>query len=170
MTREFAAIALFAGALITTACSQAPAPAPPPPDTREADAKALRDTEDVWQKDTDAKNVDKLVAHYTDDATLMAPGMPAANGKDAIRKALKEMTEDPALSLKFRTSHAEVAKSGDIGFTQGSYTMVMTNPATKKPMNDKGSYVTVYIKQADGAWKAVEDIATSEGPPTPPKK
>ncbi len=43
--------------------------------------------------------------------------------------------------------------------------MTMTNPKTKKPVEDKGSYVTVYKKQADGNWKAIEDINTSEVAP-----
>ena len=63
-----------------------------------------------------------------------------------------------------------MSKGGDLGFTEGSYTMTMTSPATKKPMTDKGSYVTVYKKLADGSWKAISDIATSEVPPAPPAK
>ena len=42
------------------------------------------------------------------------------------------------------------------------------NPASKKPQSDKGSYVTVYKKQADGSWKAASDIATNETPAIPP--
>ena len=42
--------------------------------------------------------------------------------------------------------------------------MTMTNPKTKKPVEDKGAYITVYKKQADGNWKAIEDVATSEIP------
>lgn len=41
---------------------------------------------------------------------------------------------------------AEVAKSGDLAHTQGSYTLTVTDPATKKPIHDKGSYVTVLQK------------------------
>jgi ketosteroid isomerase-like protein len=40
--------------------------------------------------------------------------------------------------------------------------MTMTNPKNKKPVEDKGSYLTVFKKQADGGWKAIEDINTSE--------
>jgi ketosteroid isomerase-like protein len=61
-----------------------------------------------------------------------------------------------------------VAKSGDVAYTQGSYTMVMTDPQTKQVINDHGSYVTTYRKQPDGTWKAVADIATSEVPPPVP--
>lgn len=162
MTR-FAVIGLFVYALFTTGCSQSQATAT---DSHEADAKAIRDTEDTWNKDFEAKDAARLLAHYSDDATLMGPGMPAAHGTEAIRKVLGEMVSDAALSLKFHAARVEVARSGDIGCTEGTYTMTMTNPVTKKPMTDKGSYVTVYKKQADGAWKAFSDIATSEVPAT----
>jgi hypothetical protein len=49
----------------------------------------------------------------------------------------------------------------------------VTDPATKQPIHDKGSYATVYKKLADGTWKAVSDIASSATPPgpaLPPKK
>ena len=166
MKRHIAAVGLFASALLIAACSQAPPPSPP--DTRDADAKTIRDLEESWNKDFESKDASKLIAHYTDDASLMAPGMPASHGKEAIGKVLKEMVSDSALSLKFQASRVEVARSGDIGYSEGSYTMTMTDPATKKPVNDKGSYVTVYKKQADNSWKAVSDIATSEMPPGPP--
>ena len=62
----------------------------------------------------------------------------------------------------------EVAKAGDVAYTQGSYTMTMTDPNSKQVINDHGSYVTTYRKQPDGSWKAVADIATSEVPPPAP--
>jgi ketosteroid isomerase-like protein len=85
-------------------------------------------------------------------------------GKDAIGVALKQMVSDPGLSLKFQARRVEVSKSGDLAFTEGSYEMTFTGPGPK-PMHDKGSYVTTYRKQADGSWKAVSDIASSELPP-----
>ncbi|HEY6376745.1 MAG TPA: DUF4440 domain-containing protein, partial [Edaphobacter sp.] len=99
-------------------------------------------------------------------AVLMGPGMPASHGKDAIRTTIKEMVSDPAVALQFQSSKAEVAKDGDIAYTQGSYTMTMTDPQSKQVIHDHGSYVTTYRKQTDGTWKAVADIATSEVPPS----
>ncbi len=78
------------------------------------------------------------------------------------------MTADPAMSLKFQATKTDVAKSGDLAYTQGTYTLTLTDPKTKKIITDHGSYVTTYRKQADGTWKAVADIATSEVPPPPP--
>ena len=43
-------------------------------DTREADMKALKDNETQWNQDFVAKDVEKLSAHYADNAVLMSPG------------------------------------------------------------------------------------------------
>jgi ketosteroid isomerase-like protein len=49
--------------------------------------------------------------------------------------------------------------------------MTTTDPKTKKPVTDKGKYAEVYKKQADGSWKAVADMDSSDTPlPAPGKK
>jgi ketosteroid isomerase-like protein len=138
-------------------CSQA--------DNRTADAQALKDNEARWNQDYASKDVDKIMAHYADNATVMAPGIPASVGKEAIRKTITTMASDPAMTLQFQALQVEVSKSGDLGYTHGTYQMTMTDPASKKVVHDHGSYVTTYSKQADGTWKAVADIATSEVAP-----
>jgi len=128
--------------------------------------QALKDLEAQWNKEIAAKDVEKSASHYTEDGTVMGPGMPASMGKAAIRQMFAGMVSDPAFSLKFHPTRVEVSKSGDLAYTQGAYTMTMTDPSTKHVMTDHGSYVTVYKKTADGSWKAVSDIATSELPPS----
>ena len=147
-----------------------PAPTPAPPDTHDADVKAISDLEAKQVSDFGAKNIEALIAFYADDAVLMTPGGPSAKGKDAIRNGLKEMIADPAMKLNFKADKVDVSKAGDLGYTQGTYTLTMTNPVTHKLLEDHGSYVTTYRKQADGSWKAVADIATSEVPQMPPPK
>jgi uncharacterized protein (TIGR02246 family) len=167
-------LALFCGstvmALAMTACNQAPPAATVAPDTHDADVKAITDDEAQWNSDWAAKDGDKVLAHYADDAVLMTPGGEPLKGKDAIKGGLGGMLADKALSLKFKASKVDVSKSGDLGYTQGNYEMTMTDPATHKVMNDHGTYVTTYRKQADGSWKAVADIATSSVPPGGPPK
>ena len=36
----------------------------------------------------------------------------------------------------------------------------MTDKATNKPVTSTGSYLTVFKKDDDGGWKAVEDFVT----------
>ena len=147
-------------ALTTTACNNTA-------DTREADAKVIQDSEAQWNAEYAAKDTSKIIAHYADDAILIVPGGPSTSGKEAIGAAIKGMVADPAMSLKFHSAKVEVAKSGDIAYTQGTYTLTFTDPQTKHIINDHGGYVTTYRKQPDGSWKAVADIATSEVPPQP---
>jgi len=158
LSRVFAVMAI---AVAIAGCNQMP-------DTHDADVAAIKANDVDWNQAMAAKDVEKTVSHYTDDATLMTPGGPPAVGKEAIRTEFKDMLADPAMALKFAATRVEVAKSGELAFTQGTYTMTMTDPATKQVMNDHGSYVTGYRKQADGSWKAVSDIAVSEVPPAAP--
>ena len=148
-------------ALMATACNQ-------PADTHDADVKALKDNEAQWSQAWAAKDPDKIASYYADDAVVMVPGSPATSGKAAIRDSLKQMLSDPAVSLNFQASRVDVAKSGDLAYTQGAYTLTVTDPQTKQVIHDHGNYVTAYRKQADGTWKAVSDIATSEVPPPAP--
>jgi uncharacterized protein (TIGR02246 family) len=150
----------------TTACTQAP-----PPDTHDADVQSLKDTEAAWVKVVAAKDFEKSMSYYADDASLLWPNAPTINGKDAIRAALKPFFDDPNSSLAFQPSRVEVAKSGDLGYAQGTYTITTTDPKTKKPVTDKGKYLVAYKKQADGTWKAMADMDNSDMPlPAPGKK
>jgi ketosteroid isomerase-like protein len=56
------------------------------------------------------------------------------------------------------------SKGGDMAYSQGTYTMTVTNPKTKKPMTHKGKYLTVYTKQTDGSWKVVAHAFNSDSP------
>jgi ketosteroid isomerase-like protein len=149
------------GLLLASGCSQAPTAAT---DTHDADVKAIKDNEAAWLQAFQSKDADKLVAFYSEDATLMVPNEPIINGKAAAKQAFGPILADPAFSMQWETVKADVAKSGELGYTQGTYTMTLTNPATKKPFTDKGKYLTVYKKQADGSWKAVEDTFNSDIP------
>jgi uncharacterized protein (TIGR02246 family) len=139
--------------------------------------KAISDTEVQWNADYKAKDLAKVSSHYASDATLMVTGGPLATGSDAIGKALKDFIADPALDIQFSADKVGVSTSGELGYTQGHFKLTATDPQTKKPATQTGSYVTIYRKEADGSWKAIEDIATPTvaappapaTPPAPPK-
>ena len=153
----------------TVACNLAPTAASAPLDTHDADVQAIKDTEAAWAKASAAKDAEKFASYYTDDASLLPQDAPAVNGKEAITKTVKQMMSDPNFALDFHGTRWDVAKSGDLAYAQGVYTMTMTNPKTKKSAPDKGKYLTVFKKQPDGTWKSVEDMVSSDGPMTPAK-
>ena len=164
MKREYAAGCAIGLFMLLSGCSDTPTP---PADTSAADQKAIKDGEVAWASDWASKDLDKIVSHYADDASLLVANLPIMKGKDTIRTGLKELLADPNLSLSFTTVSAVTSKSGDLGYTEGTYSMTTSNPKTKKPMTEIGKYVTVYKKQADGSWKAVEGIDNADAPATP---
>lgn len=106
-----------------------------------------------------AKDAPKLSSYFASDALLAVPGR-TVQGTDAINKANAEDLNDPAFKLNFTNERTDVAQSGDLAYTSGSFQVTFTNTQTKKVESQTGTYVTVFRKQADGSWKAVADIAT----------
>ena len=129
-----------------------------------ADEKAVRDADEAWSKAAGSKDVDKTVAFYADDAVVMPPNAERATTKEAIRKIWKDLLTDAKVSWK--ATKVEVAKSGDIAFISGTYEVTMNDVVTGKPVNDRGKYLEVWEKQADGSWKCGADIWNSDIPLT----
>jgi ketosteroid isomerase-like protein len=123
-------------------------------------ADAIKATEAQWVKDYAAKDVNALAGHYTDDAALGGPGDPVATTDVDRRKTLQTLVSDPNFKLNFATDRVDVAQSGDLASSRGHYSLTMTDKATNKPVGGTGSYLTVYKKQSDGSWKAIEDFTT----------
>ena len=127
--------------------------------TRAIAADAVKGVEAEMLAAFDAKDALRLSGYYAPDAVLAVPGR-TVQGTDAINKANAEDLSDRAFKLDFRNERTDVAESGDLAYTSGSFQVTFTNTQTKKIESQRGTYVTVFRKQADRSWKAVADIAT----------
>jgi len=130
--------------------------------------KSVQDVEKGMSKALAGKDAAAFASNYAADAVLMTPGMPPMKGTDGIREGTSRMLADPNIKLDFASDRVEVADSGEMAATRGSYTMTATDPGAKKPVTETGSYVMVFRKQKDGAWKAVLNISTNEVPTVAP--
>jgi ketosteroid isomerase-like protein len=128
--------------------------------------QALRDTDAAWSKAAASKHLDKTVSYYSDDATVLPPNAPIATTKEAIKKIWQDMFATPGFVISWKATKVEVAKSGDLGFVSGTYELTM-NDASGKPVTDKGKYVEVWEKKADGKWKCGTDTWNSDLPASP---
>ena len=156
-------LVLLAG--ITLAATQIACQAPQQPDTR-ADESAIRQADIDWAKAAAAKDVDKIVSYYADDGSVYPPNAAVAAGKPAIKVAWTGMVNLPGFMISWVPSRVEAAKSGDIGWSTGTYNL--TTSVSGTAANDHGKYVVVWKKQQDGNWKAVADIFNSDLPASPP--
>ncbi len=133
-------------------------------DARNADARTIRESETQWVKAWAAKDIDKIVSHYADDAFVELSGVPIMSGKDAVRARVEKTFTDRNFALSFAPVQAEVSRSGDLAYTRGTYTVTSTDPATNQPVNAKGKYVIVYRRERDGRWMAIHDINNRDAP------
>jgi ketosteroid isomerase-like protein len=130
--------------------------------------QALRDLDAQWSAAAGAKDLDKTVSFYSDDATVLPPNAPAATTKEAFRKVWQDGLAS-VTSLTWKATRVEVAKSGDMAYVSGTYEATM-NDASGKPMTERGKYLEVWEKQTDGKWKCGADAWNSDLPASPAEK
>ena len=142
----------------------------PAPDTREADEQILRTLHAQWLKAASAKDIDAAVAMYSEDAEMLTPNEKMSANRQAIRAAWKSVL-DSADSLSWDANKVEVARSGDLAYLIGTYRFIV-NDAHGNPVADDGKFLEVWKKEADGNWKVVADMFSSDLPlraPVPEK-
>lgn len=120
--------------------------------------KSVRDADEQWSKVAAAKDLDKTISFYADDAIVLPPNQAAVTTKDGIRNLWKGFF-DSLTEISWKTSRVEMAKSGDTGYLIGTY-----DATFKDGTKDKGKYCEVWKKQADGKWKVTVDMFSSDLP------
>jgi uncharacterized protein (TIGR02246 family) len=123
---------------------------------------AVRQADMDWSKAAASKDVDKVVSFYAEDGAVYPPNAPVAAGQPAIKVAWTGMVNLPGFMVNWVPSRVEVARSADLAWSTGTYTMTSSVPGS--PTTDHGKYVAVWKKQQDGSWKVQADIFNSDLP------
>jgi uncharacterized protein (TIGR02246 family) len=162
-------IAAILAACFIAACSSQPTAPAAPPDTRVADEAAIRADDADFAKEVAAKDLEKCMSLYADDAILISPGNRAIVGKDNIRKFIERLLAVPNLQLNITISSVDVARSGDLALDRGSVGATITgkhgNSSTQTSL-----YALTWKKDADGMWKIVADTSANEMGPAKSSK
>ena len=137
----------------------------PPVDTPAADVAAVRQTDENWSKAAQSKRVDDWVAFYAKDAVLLPPNDKKVDTQDGIRKYIGQLLGAPGLAINWQPTTVRVARSGELAYTQGTYTLTV-NDAHGKPTTDQGKTLEIWKMQEDGSWKCIMDMWNSDLPPT----
>jgi ketosteroid isomerase-like protein len=142
---------LFANMLILgLACFLTASLAGSPDNTAE-----LKKADQDWNQAAQAKNLDQFMSFIADDASMCDLKGKWMHGKDAIKADWINALADPTFKLTWAVEAAEVSKSGELGYTRGTFKGSQGN----QPFS--GSYATVWKKGKDGKWKAAVDIASA---------
>lgn len=91
--------------------------------------------------------------YMTDDVVIYRGGLPPVEGRAS---ALPLYPDNPEIMLRWEPWFVDIAQSGDLGYTLGSYRLRV--PDDNGGMQEStGSYVSIWRKQSDGSWKFVFD-------------
>lgn len=90
----------------------------------------------------------KAFLQYIDDeGTLLRPDHLPIVGAEAINYI--SFLSDTSYTLSWKPAHAEIASSGDLGYTYGTFKLQLPDTTLT------GTYVNIWKKEKDGEWKFV---------------
>jgi uncharacterized protein (TIGR02246 family) len=110
-----------------------------------------------WARAAESGDLERILAYWSDDATVFPPGSPALVGKAAIREYVAQSLRAPGFGISWKTNDVTVAASGDLAYGIGTNRVSFNGP-DGKPVTVEGKAVTVWRKDAAGSWKCVVDI------------
>jgi len=93
-----------------------------------------------------------------ENATILRDGMFPVEGRKSINQLFADTPENA--SLLWEPDFADIASSGDLGYTIGHWTY--SAPDSSGVMqSSKGNYITIWKKQSDNSWKYVFDTGSN---------
>jgi ketosteroid isomerase-like protein len=154
-------LVLIPSAFVNTSCTPSAAG-----DNRAADASAIQALDEQWSATAARNDLNGTVAFYADDAALLPPNAPIATDRKSIRESWAALL-GPNTAVSWKVSKVEAAKSGELGYLYGTYSLSVQDPKGGPPVRDSGKLVEVWKKQADGNWKCIVDTYNSDLPAAP---
>jgi len=112
------------------------------------DSAAIAAEAEKWRATSLARDFDAFATTLTDDAVLYPPNVAPTVGKEASMAYIKAF---PTIT-KFEVSPRETGGVGDMAFDRGDFTLTAKLPDGTE-INDQGSFLSVFRRQADGSWK-----------------
>jgi ketosteroid isomerase-like protein len=124
---------------------------------------SIRAADAAWLKAYASKEVDKSVAFFDEQGSMLVPNSPLLTGKDAIAKFITRGFKLRDYEITWHPNKAGVARSGELGYTSGTYGMSFKD-ASGKTISDNGKYLMVWKRQGNGEWKVLFDTSNSDLP------
>ena len=121
-------------------------------------SQQLLATDRAWAAAAAAGDVERIATFWSEDAVNFFPGEPAALGRDAIIALVRRYRSDPHYSLRWHSDTAQVAASGELGYTTGEFTMTLSADDGGTTTRT-GHYVCIWRKLENGEWKCIVETS-----------
>jgi ketosteroid isomerase-like protein len=113
-------------------------------------------------RSSEGKDVEAILAFWTDDAQVYPPGMPPVSGKQALRRYVEGALAIPGFHITWTSSQAHLSPDGHLAYVLSTNAVTMPAP-DGKPVTTRGRAVTVCRREPDGEWRCAIDM-WNDGP------
>jgi ketosteroid isomerase-like protein len=127
------------------------------------DAQTLRQLEADFMKAAAERGSAGYMSYYADDAVELPNGVAALQGKETIAQTMGFLDQKEN-QLSWTPVGADMAASGDLGYTYGTYEFRSKDKDGKLSVAH-GKYTSIWKKQKDGSWKVVLDMGNASPNP-----
>jgi uncharacterized protein (TIGR02246 family) len=152
--------ALISVVSVIAACAQ-----PAPQVDVAAEEAAVRAVSDSITAAEIARDFDKALSFYANDAVVQPPDAPPVVGKDAMRGLYQAFFTPEITAFSSQTSSVQVSASGDMAWITGVNSVTVTLPAGAQTL--PGKFLAV-ARKIDGAWKVVALSFSNDAPVSAP--
>jgi len=152
MKKRFSAAVLAMAAL--SACS-GPGPAPSP--DRAEVAAQVRQNVGAIVTAYNARDAESALAMNAPDTRVMSHGLPNVD-RDENLAMIRQHVTDPALHLEIDNEELDVAEAGAMALYSATYEWQFSDPETGGVTTERGNWVMVFKRQADGSMKVYREI------------
>ena len=121
-----------------------------------ADQDTIRQKAADLEAAFNAKEIDKVVAHYADNSVFMPPNVPRIRGQEPLRDFYNDLVGKGA-SLDLQPE--EISGHGPLAFETGSYSINYNDGVSR----DRGKYLRV-LRNTAGNWRVEKTIWSSDLP------
>jgi ketosteroid isomerase-like protein len=120
---------------------------------------ALRKVAQDWAQACNTKQLDDLIELYLPDALVQRPNVPAVRGTAAIREFFFGLIEAGMSEVELDPLRTELF--GDFGYEAGRCKSLVPI-AMGKRREERGKYLVLLSRQANGEWKIAADSWSSD--------
>lgn len=156
-------LAVLVLVVASTAC-QPPAQEEASGAMSDADIAAIRNLAESFRQAMLASDWETLTSLFIEDAVRQPPNEPMIVGRAAILASMEAEPAEPVTFTQFSNAPLEIDGRGDLAYARGTYSLTATAEGMAEPITEKGKYLVVLRKQADGSWRVVTDIWNSDLP------
>jgi uncharacterized protein (TIGR02246 family) len=153
--------ALLLSMASVTACGTAPSG---DSESNQEALSALRAADSSVAAAIKARDAERAASFYADDAVIMPVAEAIVTGRSAIKEEWRHVFGIPGIDNNSRLVASAVSASGDLGYTRGTYESAMLEPGGKRVV-ERGKWVSVWKRGADGNWRILIDIYNTDEPP-----